>query len=74
MASNSAADVAAAEAVLARVRTELDEVVAVTPDIEGNDVLDSPELLALLLRAVNAKNHLESLVLSTRSATTTPRA
>jgi hypothetical protein len=74
MASNPAADVAAAEETLARVRTELDEVVAVTPDVEGNDVLDSPELLALLLRAVNAKNHLESLVLSTRSAATTPRA
>jgi hypothetical protein len=74
MASNPAADVAAAEEVLARVRTELDEVVAVTPDVEGSAVLASPELLALLLRAVNAKHRLDSLVLSARYATTTPRA
>jgi len=50
--------------MLARTEAELDDAVAAAPEID-NYLLTSPEIRALLLRAVNARNHLDSVLSST---------
>jgi len=64
MTNDPAADVAAARQALTRARARLDEAVAVTCEPDGGEILASPELLALLLLVVNAKNDLDRVVLS----------
>ncbi len=64
MTNNLAADVVAARQALTQARAKLDEAVAVTSEIDGGEIVASPEILALLLRVVNAKNHLDDVVLS----------
>jgi hypothetical protein len=56
-----------ARLALSAARTELDQAVAAVPRIDGEEVIASPELLALLFRAVKAKNHLDD-VLSARDS------
>jgi len=68
MSNDPAADVVAARRALTRARADLDEAVAAAPDIEGDAAMVSPGLLALLLRAVSAKHHLDRLVLSATAA------
>ena len=72
MSNDPAPDVDAARRALSRARADLDEAVAAAPSTEGESAMVSPGLLALLLRAVSAKNHLEHLVLSA-AAEMTPR-
>ena len=64
MPNDPAADVVAARRALSIARANLDEAVAAEPEIDGEEALASPSLLALLLRAVSAKNHLDHLELS----------
>jgi hypothetical protein len=64
VSSDHDAEVAAALTMLARTEAELDDAVAAAPEIE-NYLLTSPEIRALLLRAVNARNHLDSVLSST---------
>jgi hypothetical protein len=64
MPNDLAADVVAARQALSLARADLDEAVAAAPEVEGEEALASPGLLALLLRAVSAKNHLDHLELS----------
>ena len=64
MSNDPAADVVAARRALSIARADLDEAVAAVPEIDGEKALASPGLLALLLRAVSAKNHLDHLELS----------
>ena len=61
MPNDPAADVVAARRTLSMARADLDEAVAAVPDSNGEQALVSPGLLALLLRAVSARNHLEHL-------------
>jgi hypothetical protein len=72
MSNASPADLDAARRALSRARADLDEAVAAVPDMEREGEIVSPGLLALLLRAVSAKNHLDHLVLST-TAVVSPR-
>ncbi len=65
MSNDLAADVVAARRALSIARADLDEAVAAVPELDGEEALASPGLLALLLRAVSAKNHLDHLELST---------
>jgi hypothetical protein len=67
MSNDPPADLDAARRALSRARADLDEAVAAVPDMEREAAIASPGLLALLLRAVSAKNHLDHLVLSTTS-------
>lgn len=63
------AAVVAARKALSMARDDLDQAVAETPEIEeidGVETIASPGLLALLLRAVKAKNHLDDVVLSAK--------
>jgi len=64
MSNDPAADVVAARRALSIARADLDEAVAAAPEIDGEQALASPGILALLLRAVSAKNHLDHLELS----------
>ena len=64
MSNDPAADVVAARWALSVARADLDEAVAAVPEIDGEEALASPGILALLLRAVSAKNHLHPLELS----------
>jgi hypothetical protein len=64
MPNDLAEDVVAARQALSLARADLDEAVAAAPEVEGEEALASPGLLALLLRAVSAKNHLDHLELS----------
>ncbi len=50
--------------MLARTEAELDDAIAGAPEVESY-LLTSPEIRALLLRAVNARNHLDSVLCST---------
>jgi hypothetical protein len=72
MSNDPAADVVAARRALSIARADLDEAVAARPEIDGEEAFASPGLLALLLRAVSAKNHLDHLELSA-TAEATPR-
>jgi hypothetical protein len=63
MSNDPAVDVVAARQALSIARADLDEAVAAVPESDGGEVIASPGLLALLLRAVTAKNHLDDLVL-----------
>jgi hypothetical protein len=65
MPNDPAADVVAARRALSIARADLDEAMAAVPESDGEEALASPGLLALLLRAVSAKNHLDHLELST---------
>jgi hypothetical protein len=64
MSNDPAADVVAARRALSMARADLDEAVAAEPGIDGEEAVPPPGLLALLLRAVSAKNHLDHLELS----------
>jgi len=55
-------DLAAARRALSAARSELDEAVAAVPQIDGEETMASAELLALLFRAVKAKNHLDDVL------------
>ena len=55
-------DLVAARRALSVARTELDEAVAAVPQIDGQEAIASPELLALLFRAVKAKHHLDDVL------------
>ena len=73
MSNDPAVDVVvAARRALFLARADLDEAMAALPELEGEEALASPGLLALLLRAVSAKNHLDDLVHSA-TAETAPR-
>jgi hypothetical protein len=72
MSNDPAADVVAARRALSIARADLDEAVAAVPEIDGEEAMASPGLLALLLRAVSAKNHLDHLVISS-TIETAPR-
>jgi len=63
MSNDPAVDVVAARQALSIARDDLDEAVAAVTESDGEEVIASPGLLALLLRAVTAKNHLDDLVL-----------
>ncbi len=60
-----------ARLALSAARAELDEAVAAVPRVDGEATVASPELVALLVRAVKAKNRLDD-ILSAR-APRTPR-
>jgi hypothetical protein len=66
------AAVVAARRALSMARDDLDQAVAETPEIDpldaigGVEAMASPGLLALLLRAVKARNHLEDVVSSAK--------
>lgn len=64
VSSDHAAEVAAALQMLAHTRAELDEAVAAAPEISGSYALASPEIRALLVRAVKARNHLDRVLSS----------
>jgi hypothetical protein len=68
MSNDPLGDVVAARRALSIARADLDEAVAAVPEIDGEETLASPGLLALLLRAVSAKNHLDQLELSATAA------
>jgi hypothetical protein len=68
MPNDLAADVVAARQALSLARADLDEAVAAAPEVDGEEALASPGLLALLLRAVSAKNHLDHLELAATPA------
>ena len=72
MSNDPGAEVDAARRALSRARAELDEAVAAAAETDGEAAIASPGVLALLLRAVTAKNHLEDLVLATTAAVTRP--
>lgn len=61
MSNDPGADVVAARRALSIARADLDEAVAAVPETDGEEAFASPGLLALLLRAVSAKNHLDHL-------------
>ena len=67
MSIDPGAAVVAARRALLIARDDLDQAVAETPELDGQETIASPGLLALLLRAVKAKNHLEDVVLSETS-------
>ena len=64
VSSDHDAEVAAALQMLARTEAELDDAVAAAPESD-NHLLTSPEIQALLLRAVNARNRLDRVLSST---------
>ena len=64
MPNDPAAELVAARQALSVARADLDQAVAAVPDTDGEAAIASPGLLALLLRAVSAKNHVDRLVLS----------
>lgn len=64
VSSDHDAEVAAALQMLARTEAELDDAVADAPEID-NYLLTSPQIRALLLRAINARNHLDRVLSST---------
>lgn len=57
-------DLAAARRALSAARAELDNAVAAVPEIDGEETIASPRLMALLFRAVKAKNHLDDVLSS----------
>lgn len=61
MSNDAASDVLAARQVLALARADLDAAVASLPDVDGDEAMATPTLLALLLQAVTAKGHLSAL-------------
>ena len=72
--------VAAARRLLQSARDELDVAVQEVPDVEGDNTMATPALLALLLRVVAARRHLTGLevamaaeVAATRARTSTPK-
>ena len=66
MSIDPGAAVVAARRALSMARDDLDQAVAETPEVEEVETIASPGLLALLLRAVKAKNHLEDVVSSAK--------
>src|SRR5436190_23946654 len=54
-------DVGVARKALAAARAELDLAVAALPDVGGDEAMATPALLALLIGAVRAKEHLGDL-------------
>lgn len=62
---DSDGDLVAARRALTAARAALDEAVAAVPQIDG-ETIASPRLLALLFRAVKAKNHLEDVLSASR--------
>jgi hypothetical protein len=54
-------DVAAARQSLQNARRDLDDAVGLLPGVAGDDTMANPNLIALLLRAVVARRHLETL-------------
>jgi hypothetical protein len=58
-AGKTAVDVACRS--LAEAREDLDDAVGSLPDLDGDDMMASPRLLALLLRVVTARRHLNGL-------------
>ena len=65
MTITSEGDIAAARKALVAVRAELDAAVVALPNIEG---MAPPGLVALLVRAVAARDHLDELETSERAA------
>jgi len=65
-------DLAAARRALSTARDELDNAVAAVPEIDGQETIASPLLMALLLRAVKAKNHLDDVLSSGPAPKTVP--
>lgn len=57
-------NLAAARHALSAARAELDDAVAAVPEIDGQETIASPLLMALLFRAVKAKNHLDDVLSS----------
>jgi hypothetical protein len=58
-------DLADARRALSAARAELDDAVAAVPQVDGEETVASPQLLALLFRAVKAKNHLDDVLSAT---------
>lgn len=56
-----AADVASARQSLQSARRDLDDAVGLLPGLEGDNTMANPNLIALLLRAVVARRHLQSV-------------
>jgi hypothetical protein len=54
-------DIAAARRSLQSARRDLDDAVGLLPGVAGEDTMANPNLIALLLRAVVARRHLETL-------------
>jgi hypothetical protein len=65
MPNDPPADLVAARRALSLARADLDEAVAAAPEIDGEETIAPPGLLALLLRAVSAKNHLDDVLSAT---------
>jgi hypothetical protein len=55
------ARVAVARRSLERARSHLDDAMGTLPDLEGDDTMATPALLALLLNAVAARRHLADI-------------
>ena len=54
-------DIVAARQSLQSARRDLDDAVGLLPGVAGDDTMANPNLIALLLRAVVARRHLETL-------------
>jgi len=69
MATNGsvAATVAVARKSLDSACDDLDDAVRAFPDVPGDNVMANPGLVALLLRVVAARRHLNDLDLSLRA-------
>jgi hypothetical protein len=65
-------NLAAARHALSAARAELDDAVAAVPEIDGQETIASPLLMALLFRAVKAKNHLDDVLSSGPAPKTIP--
>lgn len=61
-------EVAAARTILAHARAELDLAVAELPELAGDEAVATPRVLALLVGAVRAKEHLDELETSFRAS------
>jgi hypothetical protein len=59
--ANDVGDIAAARQSLQSARRDLDDAVGLLPGVVGDDTMANPNLIALLLRAVVARRHLETL-------------
>jgi hypothetical protein len=60
--------VAAARQALATARADLDAAVVALPEVDGDEGMATPGLVALLIRAVAAKDRLDELESSEREA------
>ena len=61
MTVSDVTDIAAARRSLQSARRDLDDAVDLLPGMAGDDTMANPNLIALLLRTVVTRRHLETL-------------